>query len=105
MMPVVSGNNYSALFNSLNNEVSLNDIIYYKIFAQNNSAGHEKDSTGLYSLRITDGKLCEGFVQEVFPPTNWSTEYSGTNYWSRNSASSYGIGSGSAKFDFWNAPS
>ncbi|MBK8550267.1 MAG: hypothetical protein IPL53_04085 [Ignavibacteria bacterium] len=104
-LPVISGNNYSALFNSLNSDVSLNDIIYYKIFAQNNSAGHEKDSTSLYSLRITDGKLCEGFVQETFPPTNWSTEYSGTNYWSRNSASSFGIGSGAAKFDFWNAPS
>jgi len=105
MLPVVTGNNYSALFNSLNNEVMLNDIIYYKIFAQNNSAGHEKDSTVLYSLRITDGKLCEGFVQETFPPTNWNIEFAGTKYWSRNSTSSYGIGSGSAKFDFWNAPS
>ena len=104
-LPNISGNTYSALFNSVNTDVAVNDIIYYKIYAQNNSAGHEKDSTALYSLRITDGRLCEGFVQDVFPPTYWSIDYTGTNYWSRNSASSYGIGTGAAKFDFWSAPS
>lgn len=99
-----SGTTYAAAFNSLNSDVAVGDFIYYKIFAQNNSAGHEKDSTAQYSFKITDGKLCEGFSGATFPPTGWSVSYSGTLYWTRNAVTSYGIGgSGSAKFDFWNA--
>lgn len=100
-----SGNNYSAMFNSMSSDVALGDLIYYRIFAQNNSAGHEKDSTALYSFKITDGKVCEGFTGTTFPPSGWSLTYSGTLYWSRVTSSSYGIGTGSAKFDFWNAVS
>lgn len=100
-----SANNYSALFNSLNSDVIVGDIIYYKIFAQNNSAGHENDSTVLYNFQIIDNKLCEGFFSSTFPPSNWSLEYTGTVYWTRNTVSSYGIGTGSAKFDYWNASS
>lgn len=48
-------------------------------------------------------KLSEGFYSQTFPPAGWSIEFTGTNYWSRNSVSSYGIGNGSAKFDFWNS--
>ncbi len=97
-----SGNNYSAAFNSLNSDVIVGDQIYYKIFAQNNSAGHEKDSTAQYNFRIIDNKLCEGFTSTTFPPSGWAFEPSST-YWTRNAVSSYGIGSGSAKFDYWNA--
>lgn len=98
-----SGSNYSALFNSMSSDVAIGDLIYYRIFAQNNSAGHEKDSTSLYSFKITDGKVCEGFTGATFPPSGWSLTYTGTLYWSRVASSSYGIGTGSAKFDFWNA--
>jgi hypothetical protein len=97
-----SGNNYSAAFNSLNSDVVVGDQIYYKIFAQNNSAGHEKDSTAQYNFRIIDNKLCEGFFSATFPPSGWAFEPSST-YWTRNAVSSYGVGSGSAKFDYWNA--
>ncbi|MBK9332751.1 MAG: hypothetical protein IPM96_10210 [Ignavibacteria bacterium] len=98
-----SGNNYSALFNSLNSDVVVGDVIYYKIFAQNNSAGHERDSTALYSFNIVGNNLCENFTSVTFPPSGWSLEYTGTLYWTRNAVSSFGVGSGSTKFDFWNA--
>lgn len=47
---------------------------------------------------------CETFSIDKFPPAGFFQEYSGTNYWSRNTVSAYGSGSGSAKFDFYNAP-
>jgi hypothetical protein len=99
------GNNYSALFNSLNSDVNIGDQIYYRIFARDNSASHNSDSTALYSFNIIDVRLCEGFYSPTFPPSDWSTEFTGTNYWTRNNVSSYGTGSGSAKFDFWLATS
>lgn len=47
-----SGNNYSAPFNSDTSQVQFNDVIYYKIFAVDNSSGHNVDSTGLYNFTI-----------------------------------------------------
>lgn len=47
--------------------------------------------------------LCEDFTPAAIPPTGWNEEYAGTNFWTRNSVSAYGSGSGSAKFDFANA--
>ena len=47
---------------------------------------------------------CEAFTDVKFPPANMFQEYSGTSYWSRNTVSAYGSGTGSAKFDFFNAP-
>lgn len=98
-----SGSNYSASFNSLNSDVVIGDNIYYKIFAQNNSAGHERDSTALLTFKIIDDIFSEGFTSATFPPSGWNFEFTGTNYWTRNSVSSYGIGVGSAKYDFYNA--
>ncbi|MEO8665302.1 MAG: hypothetical protein ABI462_07385 [Ignavibacteria bacterium] len=47
---------------------------------------------------------CDDFSSVTFPTAPLSIEFTGTNYWSRNSVSAYGIGTGSAKFDFFNAP-
>ncbi|MDQ3022050.1 MAG: M12 family metallo-peptidase [Bacteroidota bacterium] len=47
--------------------------------------------------------LCEDFSGVTFAPTNWSIEFTGTNFWSRNTVSSFGAGTGSAKFDYFNA--
>lgn len=41
----------------------------------------------------------------VFPPVDWTFDYSGTNYWMGSTASAYGIGNGSAKYNFWSSPS
>lgn len=97
------GSSFSAAFNSVNGDVSIGDSIFYRIFAQDNSVAHNKDSTALYKFRIIDQFLCEGFTDAAFPPNFWSLEFTGTQYWTRNAVSSYGIGTGSAKFDFWNA--
>lgn len=46
----------------------------------------------------------QNFESATFPPSGWTLEYSGTLYWSQvNTASGYGIGSGSAKFNFYNS--
>ena len=100
-----SGNTFTAAFNSVNADVAIGDFIYYKIFAQDNSLSHNRDSSSLYSFKIIENILCEGFFSATFPPTNWTNEFTGTQYWTRNDVSSYNIGSGSAKFDFFNAAS
>ena len=47
-----SGNTYSALFNSINSDVLPNDVITYKIYAQDNSANHNRDSSASYNFTI-----------------------------------------------------
>jgi len=47
----VSGGFYQGAFNSTLPELSYNDSIFYKIFAQDASSYHRKDSTILYSFR------------------------------------------------------
>ncbi|MDQ3019318.1 MAG: hypothetical protein M3R36_01925 [Bacteroidota bacterium] len=51
----------------------------------------------------TTSQIVEGFTQAVFPPAGWNIIYTGTNHWSRNTVSSYGLGIGSAKFNFFSA--
>jgi hypothetical protein len=56
-----SGSNYSAAFNSTQAEVNGNDSIFYKVFAKDNSANHNTDSTSLYKFRILDNaNVCIG---------------------------------------------
>jgi hypothetical protein len=100
-----SGSSFSAPFNSLNSDVQIGDSIYYKIFAQDNSAAHNRDSSAQVKFKIVNVFLCEGFTDPAFPPANWSITATGTVYWTYNTVSSYGIGTGSAKFDFWSAAS
>lgn len=52
--------------------------------------------TGLLSL---DQK----FTETNFPPVYWSLQYSGTLYWSRETPSAFGSGTGSARFKYWSA--
>ena len=47
-----SGNNYSAAFNSDTSQVQYNDVIYYRVFAKDNSTAQNIDSTALYSFSI-----------------------------------------------------
>ncbi len=48
-------------------------------------------------------RINQGFTG-TFPPANWSFVFTGTNYWQYNAASSYGVGVGSARYNFWSAP-
>ncbi|MBM4158094.1 MAG: T9SS type A sorting domain-containing protein [Ignavibacteria bacterium] len=49
-----AGSIYSASFNSTIPEINFNDLIFYRIFAQDNSSNHNTDSSDLYSFRITE---------------------------------------------------
>jgi Secretion system C-terminal sorting domain len=95
-----SGSTFSAIFNSLNSDVVVGDVIHYRVFAQDNSSNHNRDSTALINVNITTLRLCENFSGGVVPPTNWTV--SGT-YWTYNAVSGYANGTGSAKFDYWTA--
>jgi len=62
-----TGNTYTALFNSVNADVAVGNTIYYKIFAQDNSAQHNRDSSAAYSfLIINQATSCigNGVVQQ-----------------------------------------
>lgn len=54
-------------------------------------------------VAVPSGQPCEDFTTGTFPPPPFTIEFTGTNYWSRETVSAYGIGSGSAMFDFYNA--
>jgi hypothetical protein len=99
------GSSFSAPFNSVNSDVVIGDVIFYRIFAQDNSLAHNRDSSVLNSFNIIDQILCEGFTSTTFPPNFWSLNPTTSAYWIRDAVSSYGIGVGSAKYDFWTSPS
>ena len=46
------GSSYAALFNSLNSDVNAGDSIFYRVFARDNSSGHNADSTAMYKFKI-----------------------------------------------------
>ena len=46
------GSSFAALFNSANMDVNFNDSIFYRVFARDNSSGHNADSTALYKFKI-----------------------------------------------------
>ncbi len=63
------GNYYSAMFNSDTSEIQLNDSIFYRIFAQDFSSNHNKDSTALYKFKIINApQLC-------YPPGSNPVDY------------------------------
>ena len=49
-----SGSNFSAAFNSVQADVNFNDSIFYKVYAQDNSNGHYRDSSELFKFIITN---------------------------------------------------
>ncbi len=68
------GNVYQALFNSTQSEVALNDSIFYRIFAKDNSTAHNTDSTALYKFKfvpIVTVELGNGTTSCNFPFTTY----------------------------------
>lgn len=47
--------------------------------------------------------LDQKFSETNFPPVYWSLEYTGALYWSRETPSAFGSGTGSARFKYWSA--
>ncbi len=100
------GTNYSAVFNSVNSDVNVGDVIYYKIMADDISAAHNVATlpiSGYFSFGIVNLKLCESFNTTTFPPTNWTLTGNATSYWSYSPVSGYMLGTGSARFNYYNA--
>ncbi len=71
----VSGNSYAGTFNSTNPEVNFEDTIYYRIFAQDNSSGHNRDSSALYSFKIIN------LVNVCVGTGTVTSNYPFTTYW------------------------
>ena len=70
-----SGNTFTALFNSVNADVNVGDIINYRIIAQDNSLQHNRDSTALYNFPII--ALVTACVGTGTTPSN----YPFTTFW------------------------
>ncbi len=71
----ISGTNYSSAFNSLNSDVNVNDSIFYRVFARDNSSGHNADSTALYKFKIINlTNICIG-------SGTTSSNYPFTTFW------------------------
>jgi hypothetical protein len=69
------GINWSALFNSVNADVNVNDSIFYKVFARDISTAHNADSTALYKFKIINlTNVCIG-------TGTTSSNYPFTTYW------------------------
>jgi hypothetical protein len=71
----VSGNTYSAPFNSTQSEVNINDSIFYRIFARDNSSNHNTDSTQLYTFKIIN------IVNACLGTGTLTSNYPFTTYW------------------------
>ncbi|MFI5144298.1 MAG: S8 family serine peptidase [Ignavibacteria bacterium] len=56
------------------------------------------------TVYATAPPVCEGFSSTSFPPTGWSVTGTGSTYWSRQTPSGFNLGTGSARFNSWNAP-
>lgn len=66
----IGGNNFSADFNSDTSQVQINDSIFYRIFAEDISSNHNKDSTILYKFKIINPlQLCfiPGTISVSYP--------------------------------------
>jgi len=69
-----SGISWSALFNSANGDVAINDSIFYRVFARDVAAAHNTDSTALYKFKIinlTTITVGTGTTSSNFPFTTY----------------------------------
>jgi len=70
----IDGNNWSALFNSANGDVAINDSIFYRVFARDISTAHNMDSTAMYKFKIinlTTITVGTGTTSSNFPFTTY----------------------------------
>ena len=69
------GSSFSAAFNSLNADVQFNDSIFYRVFAQDISFIHNRDSSALYKFKIINlTNVCIG-------TGTTASNYPFTTYW------------------------
>jgi len=51
-LPNTGGSNYGAAFNSVQADVNIGDSIFYRVYARDNSSGHNSDSTTMRQFKI-----------------------------------------------------
>lgn len=61
------------------------------------------ETRNLTLRRVGTLALNESFAGTTFPPAEWNLTFTGTQYWTRETPSGYGAGTGSARFKFWSA--
>ncbi|MBS1514349.1 MAG: T9SS type A sorting domain-containing protein [Bacteroidetes bacterium] len=61
------------------------------------------ETRNLTLRRVGSLPLNENFSGTTFPPAEWALTFTGTQYWTRQTASGYGVGSGSARYNMWSA--
>ncbi|MEO8666483.1 MAG: hypothetical protein ABI462_13410, partial [Ignavibacteria bacterium] len=102
LAPNTSANvNFDSWTFSAGTTYTIRDSVY--ISDDTNPANDATSGTLTPYLGEQTTRISQGFTG-TFPPTGWSFLFSGTNFWQYNSASSYGVGIGSARFNFWSAP-
>ena len=100
---------YTQLANSISKEIENPDGAIVEGALMNIANNDPHKGTFKVSLQSNNElpitQPCNDFSSLVFPPVSLTEEYTGTNYWSRNTVSAYGVGTGAAKFDCYNAAS
>ncbi len=93
------GSTYAAAFNSIQADVNFNDSIFYRVFARDNSSGHNTDSTALNKFKIIN------IVNACIGNGTASSNYPFTTYWmdgrtqmlfTASELTTAGVGNGSA---------
>jgi hypothetical protein len=72
---LTSGSNFSAAFNSVQNDVNIGDTIYYRVFARDISSMHNTDSTALNHFTIIN------LVSVIIGTGSTSSSFPFTTYW------------------------
>ncbi|GEM_PF-2003254 len=81
--------------------VPTDSVRFYTIGGYTGSAGSNEFSKFAFGSPLPT--LCEQFTNATFPPTGWTFVNTG-NYWSRQTVSGYGVGTGSARYNSYSAP-
>jgi len=98
------GGNYYGLFNSDTSQVAVGDSIFYRIIAQDISASHNRDSTTMYSFKITaTTSFCAGTGTTPAPypfNTYWHDSKTQILYLGSEVPAIYGFNTGINKIGF-----
>jgi len=85
------------------NPVNGNQRIWPYWMANNTPQGTYQAHTAKVELLPSNPCLgCQDFTTTAFTPGYFNLEYSGTQFWTRQAVSAYGVGTGSAKYNFLN---
>jgi hypothetical protein len=76
---------------------------YISALATDTAHGNDTVQTTV-TVYASPPPVCEGFNSTNFPPTGWSITGTGASYWARMAPSGFNLGTGSAMYNSWSAP-